>query len=142
MLVYLARPMGSYPVPAASLLPPSVYSFLLDHEVIDPALVHCRDKGMDPWIKLVKKCDLVIALTSGGILTAGVKAEIEAAKDYSLIYGYTQALNVAASKIYNDRGVLIGTPIQGIFSVTVNEEIQGVPLYRRNQHLEYAKVTI
>jgi hypothetical protein len=119
---YLARPMSSYGIPGASMLPPKLYQELLDqgYTFMDPAFDlepgDTKGKGMDPWIKIVQRhCDRLVVLASGGLITAGVNVEIEAAIDTGLEVDYpygtpARSLSIRESVLYNGLGAFILAP--------------------------------
>jgi hypothetical protein len=119
---YIARPMASYGIPGASMLPPKLYQELLEqgYTLLDPAFDlepgDTKGKGMDPWIKIVQRhCDRLVVLISGDIVTSGVNVEIEAAVDAGLEiefpYGIpNRSLSIRESVLYNSLGAFILTP--------------------------------
>jgi hypothetical protein len=119
---YLARPMASYGIPGASMLPPKLYQALTDqgYTLLDPAFDlepgDVRGKGMDPWIKIVQRhCDRLVVLISGDVVTSGVNVEIEAAIDAGLEiefpYGTpNRSLSIRESVLYNNLGAFILSP--------------------------------
>jgi hypothetical protein len=119
---YLARPMSSYCIPGASMLPTSLYQELMDqgYTLLDPAFDlepgDTKGKGMDPWIKIVQRhCDRLVVLISGGIITTGVKEEARAAVDAGLDvdspYGFPKrSLSIHESVLYNSLGAFILSP--------------------------------
>jgi hypothetical protein len=119
---YLARPMASYGIPGASMLPPELYRGLMDqgYTLLDPAFDlepgDTKGKGMDPWVKIVQRhCDRLVVLISGNIVTSGVNVEIEAAVDAGLKiefpYGIpNRSLSIRESVLYNSLGTFILSP--------------------------------
>jgi hypothetical protein len=119
---YLARPMASYGIPGASMLPSSLYQELIDqgYTLLDPAFDlepgDTKGKGMDPWIKIVQRhCDRLVILTSGRVITSGVAVEVQAALDAGLKvdtpYGTpARSLSIQESVLYNSLGAFILTP--------------------------------
>jgi hypothetical protein len=117
---YLARPMSSYGIPGASMLPPELYQELIDYKFLDPAFDlepgDVKGKGMDPWIKIVQRhCDRLIVITSGGIITAGVNVEIQAAMDVGIPVDFPfgkpqRSLSIRDSVTYNNCGAFILSP--------------------------------
>lgn len=116
---YLARPMGSYAIPGASMLPKDIYREYKDkgYTFIDPAfdleLGDVSGKGMTPWIRFIEMhCDAAIAITSASIVTAGVYLEMEAASKLGLPseWPYLRSLKVLdpkESKMYNQLGLVV-----------------------------------
>jgi hypothetical protein len=119
---YLARPMASYGIPGASMLPTHLYQELLDqgYTFLDPAFDlepgDTKGKGMDPWIKIVQRhCDRLVVLISQRIITSGVSVEVQAALDSGLKvdtpYGVPKrALSIRESVLYNELGAFILSP--------------------------------
>jgi hypothetical protein len=120
--VYLARPMASYGIPGASMLPTHLYQELIDqgYTFLDPAFDlepgDTKGKGMDPWIKIVQRhCDRLVVLISGGLITSGVSVEVEAALDIGIKvdtpYGTPRrSLSIRESVLYNELGAFILSP--------------------------------
>jgi hypothetical protein len=114
--------MASYGIPGASMLPPRVYQELMDqgYTLLDPAFDlepgDTKGKGMDPWIKIVQRhCDRLVVLASGGIITSGVKEEVQAAADARIEVDFPygnpkRLLSIRESVIYNSLGAMIITP--------------------------------
>jgi hypothetical protein len=119
---YLARPMASYGIPGASMLPPRLYQELIDqgYTLLDPAFDlepgDTQGKGMDPWIKIVQRhCDRVVVLISGNVVTSGVREEANAATsagiEVDFPYGSPKRLlSIQESVYYNSLGAFILTP--------------------------------
>jgi hypothetical protein len=119
---YLARPMASYGIPGASMLPFFIYHELMDqgYTLVDPAfdleIGETKGKGMDPWIQLVQRhCDRLVVLVSGHVMTSGVKEEVQAAMDAGLEIDYPygspkRTLSIQESVFYNNMGAYILTP--------------------------------
>jgi hypothetical protein len=119
---YLARPMASYGIPGASMLPPKLYQELMEqgYTLLDPAFDlepgDTKGKGMDPWIKIVQRhCDRLVVLISGRIVTSGVDVEVQAATDAGLKVDFpygtpSRSLSIQESVMYNSLGAFILTP--------------------------------
>jgi hypothetical protein len=119
---YLARPMSSYCIPGASMLPTSLYQELLEqgYTLLDPAfdleIGDVRGKGMEPWVKIVQRyCDRVVVITSGGLITSGVREEAQAAADIGIKVDFPygalkRSLSIRESVIYNSLGSMVITP--------------------------------
>jgi hypothetical protein len=119
---YIARPMASYGIPGASMLPPRLYQELMSqgYTFLDPAFDlepgDIKGKGMDPWIKIVQRyCDRLVVLASGGLITSGVKEEANAANDLGIEIDFPygspkRLLSIRESVIYNSLGAMVITP--------------------------------
>lgn len=116
---YLARPMGSYAIPGASMLPKELYRECKakGYTFVDPAfdleLGDVSGKGMTPWIRFIEMhCDAVIAITSANIVTAGVHLEMEAAYRLDLPSEWPyltspKVLDPKESRLYSQLGLRI-----------------------------------
>jgi hypothetical protein len=119
---YLARPMASYGIPGASMLPFYLYHELMEegYTLLDPAFDlepgDTKGKGMDPWIKIVQRhCDRLVAITSGYVITSGVEEEVQAAIDAGIPVDFPyrkpkRILSIQESVYYNTLGAFILTP--------------------------------
>jgi hypothetical protein len=75
---YLARPMGSYGIPAEMLLSSDIRESLTIFT--DPAKLSLRGQGMRPWIDYISlHADSLVVIHRQGVITSGVSIEIEAA---------------------------------------------------------------
>jgi hypothetical protein len=119
---YLARPMSSYGIPGASMLPFYLYHELINegYTFLDPAFDldagDTKGKGMDPWVKIVQRhCDRLVVISSGYVMTSGVKEEVQAAMEAGIPVDFPYRkpqliLSIQESVYYNNLGACILPP--------------------------------